>query len=348
MNIFSSKITKLAGLYALLLIGSGCAKEVSTDTSHMAKDYFDAWMSIYYPYARPSGLGVYIIEDQPGNGVAIDEDDLYVFAEETIYDLDGNISSTTSESISQRLGTYRKVNYYGSDIIINDRAYTETGVLEMMKGMRVGGKRTAIIPSWLFTIANYETEADYIKMNGGANAIVSLTITDSAQDITEWEIKQLEKFVERNMDGVDSVKFGFYSKTLVPSLDTATFAEDTTFYINYTGRLLNGHVFDTTIEDTAKVHGIYDASRAYGPKSVGMAPEYKNIQLGAEAGETGSTTIDGFSFCLSRMKPMEKVLCAFYSELGYSYSGSGSSIPKYAPLVFEIEAVEAPEDAVIL
>ena len=343
MNIFSSRITLSVGLTALLILGSGCAKEVSTDTSNMAKEYFDAWMSVNYPDARPTGLGVYIIEDQPGKGVIIDEDDLYVFADQTIYDFDGNISSTTSETLSQRLGTYKKVNYYGANVIVNDRAYTETGVLEMIKGMRVGGKRTAIIPSWLYTVADYDNEADYIKRNGGANAIVTLSITDCAQDITEWEIKQLEKYVEMNMDAVDSVKFGFYSKTLIPSTDTATFSEDTTFYINYTGRLLNGHVFDTTIEDTAKVHGIYNASKTYAPMCVTMAPEYKNIQLSADEGDTGSTTIDGFSFCLSRMKPMEKVLCAFYSTLGYGYSGSGSSIPKYAPLVFEIEAVEASD-----
>ena len=33
-----------------------------------------------------------------------------------------------------------------------------------------------------------------------------------------------------------------------------------------------------------------------------------------------------------------------HSYLGYSYNGSGSTIPAYSPLVFEIEIVEEPED----
>jgi FKBP-type peptidyl-prolyl cis-trans isomerase len=33
----------------------------------------------------------------------------------------------------------------------------------------------------------------------------------------------------------------------------------------------------------------------------------------------------------------------FYSELGYSYSGS-TNIPGYAPLIFEIEFVDKPEE----
>ena len=348
MNISSHRIFIITcGLSALLLLG-GCAKESSIDTSKMAKEYFDAWMSVNHPGLTPTGLGVYILDDQPGNGEYVRDDDIIVFADHTVTDLEGNVSGTTSETLSQQLGTYAKVNYYGADVIVNDRFYTETGVLEMIKGMRVGGKRTAIIPSWLYTIADYKTEAEYLKANAGSNVIYTISITDKTDDITAWEVKQLEKYVDKYMDGVDSVKFGFYYKTLVASTDTATFSEDTTFYINYTGRLLNGNVFDTTIEDTAKFYGIYSASKTYAPMYVTMAADFTDITISSDESSEGSTTVDGFSFCLSRMKPMEKVVCAFNSDMGYGYSGKGSSIPKYAPLVFEIEAVKAPDSALTL
>ena len=61
-----------------------------------------------------------------------------------------------------------------------------------------------------------------------------------------------------------------------------------------------------------------------------------------ESGE-GSTMVDGFSYCLSNMKKNEKGIVAFYSVYGYGTNGKGS-IPKYAPISFEIELVPKPEE----
>ena len=66
--------------------------------------------------------------------------------------------------------------------------------------------------------------------------------------------------------------------------------------------------------------------------------EYSDITL------SSSSVISGFALTLWQMKAFEKGVGIFYSPLGYSYSGSGSSIPGYAPLIFEIEIVEEPED----
>ena len=344
MNIFTKRILTAAGIAAMVAFFGSCAKETSVNSVNTSKEFFDAWMSVNHPGISPTGLGVYITEDIPGTGAALTDDDIVLFAEYTITDLEGSITSTTQESLAKQLGTYSLANYYGTDILINDRGYTETGVLEMVKGMKVGGKRTASIPSWLYTIADYDTEEKYIKANGGSNAICTVSLKGKTTDIEKWEIDTLRRYVALHMDGVDSTKFGYYSKTLVEPTDTATFSSDTSFYINYTGRLLNGKVFDTTIEDTAKVYGIYSSDKTYGPMYVTMAPEYANITISASSAETGNTTIDGFAFCLSRMHPMEKVRCAFYSTLGYGMNGEGSSIPKFAPLVFEVEAVASPEE----
>ena len=61
-------------------------------------------------------------------------------------------------------------------------------------------------------------------------------------------------------------------------------------------------------------------------------------------GSDKSSMISGFAKTLWDMKAMEKGVGVFYSILGYGYSGSGSSIPAYAPLVFEIELVAKPEE----
>ena len=57
-----------------------------------------------------------------------------------------------------------------------------------------------------------------------------------------------------------------------------------------------------------------------------------------------SDMITGFAMTLWQMRAMEKGVGVFYSPLGYSYNGSGSTIPAYLRLVFEIEIVEEPED----
>ena len=55
-----------------------------------------------------------------------------------------------------------------------------------------------------------------------------------------------------------------------------------------------------------------------------------------------SSVIDGFSYMLWRMGPFEAGTGIFLSRLGYAASGSGSSIPAYSPLRFDIEVVEKP------
>ena len=131
---------------------------------------------------------------------------------------------------------------------------------------------------------------------------------------------------------------GFYYKELAAPSDTTVFPSDTTIYINYTGRLLNGLVFDTSIENVAKDNGLYSSSRTYGPVLINWGETYSDITMGSE----NSSIISGFALTLWQMQSFEKGIGVFYSPLGYSYSGSGASIPGYAPLIFEIEVVEKP------
>ena len=42
--------------------------------------------------------------------------------------------------------------------------------------------------------------------------------------------------------------------------------------------------------------------------------------------------------------PGETATAIFYSSLGYGYSGSGSVIPSYAPLRFDITVVKEEEE----
>lgn len=347
MNINKHKTSFACGvLAAILALSAGCAKESTVDSSGMAKAFIEAWVKVNHPGVNPSGLGVYILEDQPGTGAALTDKDLYVMADYTVTDLDGNISSTTYEKVSQQLGTYSDANYYGSDVLFLNRNYTTAGVIDMLDGMRIGGTRKALIPGWLNVNLDYKTAEEYLQKGSGTNAIYTVTITDKTDDIVQWQVDKLKEFVAVNMAGVDSTKFGYYCKTLKQPTTDETFSGDTIYYINYTGRLLNGKVFDTTIEDTAKVHKIYNSARDYAPMAVHPASEsdYTTVTISSTPTEEGTTVVDGFALCLSKLRPFEKVICAFYSELGYGYSGSAPAIPKFCPIVFEIEVVADPDE----
>jgi FKBP-type peptidyl-prolyl cis-trans isomerase len=174
------------------------------------------------------------------------------------------------------------------------------------------------------------------------NAVYDFTVRDFTTDIAGWEIKKIGNYFAQNpsldMTVADSLQLGFYYKQLAAPTDTTSFAKDSTIYINYTGRLLNGLVFDTTDERIAKDNGLYSASKEYAPVSVKWAEKAEDIKLG------GSSVIPGFALTLWQMRSFEKGVGIFYSSLGYSYSGSGASIPGYAPLIFEIEIVAKPKE----
>jgi hypothetical protein len=347
MRIFKNKIITLLGAAAAIALAGACAKESSESTNGDNKIYFDAWISEHYPAATPTELGVYIIEDHPGTGEAIADDDNYLFIKYTATSLDGTIESSTEENLAQQLGTYSKGNYYGPAVVLKSKWLTQAGILDILDGMRVGGVRKAVVPGWLNVTLedseDYSTAEEYLKHKSGSNAIYTIELIDKTDDIYEWEVDSLERYTARVMNGVDSTFYGYYYQQLKAPSDTTTFPTDTTFYINYTGRLLNGQVFDTTIEDTAKFYGIYSSSKTYEPTYVKMSEDYTEITIGGSSTSDGSTTIDGFAYCLSKMKAYEKGVCAFYSYLGYGYSGSGDAIPAYAPLSFEIEIVDYDE-----
>ena len=60
------KIIVYAFCIASALMFSGCAKHVASGVNDAEKRYFDAWMQVNHPDAQPSGLGVYIIDEEKG------------------------------------------------------------------------------------------------------------------------------------------------------------------------------------------------------------------------------------------------------------------------------------------
>ena len=334
---------KVLYVYATLLataLLSSCAKTATTGINDSAKRYFDAWMSIHYPDLKPTGIGTYTIEDHPGTGKAVgsQEDSPFVYLNYTIRDLEGNISSTTYSKVAQMIGKYDETYYYGPEVWGRTGNALSAGLDDIIADMKVGGRRTSIIPGWLVTSQRYDTAQEYIDNVSASNTVIyDLEIVDVFEDVSRWELDSLYRYAKRHYDleAKDTLKTGFFLKKTGGPQEAVAFKNDTTIHINYIGRLLNGQVFDTNIKDTAIIHGIYSAKKEYEPQSIGWKKDdYTAIVMGS------SEIIDGFAYALWKMKDKEKCTAIFYSPLGYSYSGSGSSIPSYSPLRFDIEIVD--------
>lgn len=335
------KTTIIIAAAAALLMG--CAKEKPEVPNEDELLYFRSWMQKNHPDLQNRN-GIYVMEDIPGDGAAV-KDLKYLFVTYTYTDLKGNVLGTSDIEVSKRIGTYSKSSYYGPVVWYTAENSLSAGMEEAVSDMKVGGTRKVIIPGWMFTYSRYETEQEYIdNVTGNDNTIYTIHISDATDDITAWECARMKEFSDKYLGGIDTVSTGFYYKSLSPAISEEEFASDTTITINYTGRLLNGQVFDTTIPDTAKVYNIYSSANTYGTASVAWSSTADGLQLTTAGSSSGSSVISGFSKTLWEMKNGEKGVGMFYSSLGYGTGGSGSSIPGYAPLIFEIEIITSTEE----
>lgn len=334
---------------AAALAFTGCAKHAASGANDANKRYFDAWISVNHPGAVQTGLGVYIIEDEPGTGAEV-KDTGFAMLDYVTSSLEGNISAYTSQETAEQLGTYDIANYYGPKFQNTSKGTLPAGLRDALVGMKVGGHRKIIIPSWLMSYSSYDTEEEYLKKTSSTEStIYDFTVMDFTENINDWQIGKIEDYFVANKavfgdmstakDTIPGHK-GFYYKQLTIPKDTTSFPKDTSIYINYTGRLISGKVFDTTNERLAKDSGIWSSSRTYEPVKINWGEAYTDITMGSGS----SSVIGGFALTLWQMRAYEKGIGVFTSEYGYGYSGSGLSIPPYAPLIFEIEIVSEPED----
>ena len=326
------------------LLAAACAKAPVSGLNDAAKRSFDAWLQVYYPNAVKSDPGVYVIEDQPGTGVlAADEStNPHVLVDYVVRNQNGTVQETLQEELSKQVGTYDATYYYGPSVWARGSGKLNAGLDAALSTMRAGGFKRFILPGWLQTNSRYNNEEEYLKNVSGTSAIYELRLLEVIPDVKKWETDSVGRYVSRHFPGksvLDSLKYGFYYFRTEDPSSTKDFPADTTIYINYVGRLLNGLVFDTNIKDSAKYYGLYSATKTYTPSTINWPSsdgKYSDIKMGS------STVIDGFAYALSKMHPHEKGIAVFYSDLGYGTSGSGKTIPAYAPLRFDIEIVDKP------
>ncbi len=95
--------------------------------------------------------------------------------------------------------------------------------------------------------------------------------------------------------------------------------------INYTGQLLTGKVFDSSVKDVAQKNKIFNPMRPYGPI---------HIAVGAGA------VIPGWDEGVQLLNKGSKATLVIPSKLAYGERGAPNTIPPFAPIAFDIELVD--------
>ena len=173
------------------------------------------------------------------------------------------------------------------------------------------------------------------------NFIYDLKVVEVVNDMNKYQIDKLEKFAKEHYNGLDSICEGFYMLKLKTSDNPAdTIPSATSVKVRYVGKLLDGFCFDTNIQDTAKVYGLYKVGNAYNSLSVTYYPN--GYTIGSDGSRSySSDVIKGFAMAVGRMKYTEEAVAFFWTNLAYG-SASSDTYPAYAPMCFYIH-VEAKE-----
>ncbi|MCR5065090.1 MAG: FKBP-type peptidyl-prolyl cis-trans isomerase [Bacteroidales bacterium] len=179
----------------------------------------------------------------------------------------------------------------------------------------------------------------FYKEGTGMKLYYEINLTDI---ITQDEIAQEQALFEENYKQLQDAERETLAKYVEDNKINATPDEDGLYIvvnkkgkgnkveigrnvaINYTGRLLDGKIFDTSVEKVAKDNGIYDPSRQYAPLSYTVG---------------SMSLIRGWDKGVINQPEGSKLTLIIPSWLGYGQKGNSDRIPPNSPLLFEIEIV---------
>ncbi|MCD7963509.1 MAG: FKBP-type peptidyl-prolyl cis-trans isomerase [Rikenellaceae bacterium] len=323
-----------------------CAKEKSEDNSEQKLEAFKAWMQKYHPDVPEFYEGVYVEWLEYGAEENKLYDGYWIKINYTGKLLDQSVYVTRNKELAKKLGIFSTSNYYAPEYLpyypstLDPENYPSTANMtwaqaEVLRHMNEGDSVR------IYTYADEGYRYGYSLLTG--YAVTTASVTWSSSVITEMKLSeiipdpfihernQLEDFVVNYMEMEldDYLEEGLYMKKTKELPDADMVSEDAFVSIYYTGRLLDGFLFDTNDKYAALENGTYDSSGEYG---------YFEFYPNQDA-----DVIEGMLTAVLNMRYGEKATVAFLSKFGYGESGGGAAIPPYSPLWFDIHVL-GPDD----
>lgn len=311
---------------AAAVIVVSCAKDATIDVDAVERRVLSAHItSVYKDSIKPLSSGAYLITNKKGSGKKI-SDTSAVFVKYSVLDLNGEYLQTNIEEIAKNVGGFSYASYFGPTLFEMGTYSMMVGLEEAFMQLNEGSVARIIIPTWA---SNLDYEGAEKRLS--SPEVYDVEIVKVVDDYTQYELDTLERFRDLHYAGLDSLQTGFYFKSLQDGVGDSVEVGDFIYY-NYVGRLLDGFVFDTNIEDTARKYNIYDADKDYSPVS------YTVTEVGVENNSDEASVVDGFGLALLNMKFGGKAVTFFNSELGYGTTSQ--SFGTRQQMHFYIEVLE--------
>ena len=141
---------RTAALVAIAIAAIGCAKVAKTGANDANMRYFNAWLEVNHPGLQPSGIGIYVLEEEEGTGAEVKEGG-YIMADYVVRDLNGKITNYTDKQTAKQLGAYDTTAYYGPKVLTTIKNTIQAGLADALVGMKEGGRKKIIITKQLCT-----------------------------------------------------------------------------------------------------------------------------------------------------------------------------------------------------
>lgn len=305
-----------------VFITKSCTDETAeADPRVTEQRYLDLYLSSNYPDAEPLESGLIYIEETAGVGVSPDSGDWvkinhvsYTLPEDRIYE-----SYIENVAEDNNLDP-NKAAMYGPYKMEN--GVRNLGLTEGLSLMKVGGEASLI----------FHSDLGYGSLGSGpVGAYKSLKyeieLLEVIPDIEAYELANIATYMDTVSSPYDTIHDPLSDAVLYYIVDQATEGApvgiDSTIQVAYKGYLLDGRVFDESVD--------------------GAPYEFKVGDYGAE-----TSPIVGWHLGMEKFKDGEKGRLVIPYQLAYGEdgrkSGSIQAIPQYETLVFDIEIISVEPD----
>ncbi|MBU1718164.1 MAG: FKBP-type peptidyl-prolyl cis-trans isomerase [Bacteroidetes bacterium] len=222
--------------------------------------------------------------------------------------------------------------------------YYKGDITEVFSIMAVGDSADVIVSADSFFIkqTSYRRLPDFIKP--GEMLVFHIRVLDlvtkeemglleqekmkayeeQKKTLEETEKNNLVEYLKNNNINVKPTESGLYFISKVKGTGKKP-KDGSKVRVNYTGKLLNGKVFDTSYPDIAKANDVYYPQREYIP-----------LEFPINRGQV----IKGWDEGIMMLNEGGKATLIIPSQLAYGERQAGELITPYSNLVFEVELVE--------